>query len=474
MTLEIGQLIEGKYRIARLIGEGGMGAVYEGENVRINRRVAIKVLHAAFTGNAEVMQRFEREAQAAGRIGNDHILEVLDLGSLGDGDHYIVMEFLDGQPLSERIKSKGKLSPHDLAPIARQVLVGLGAAHQAGIVHRDLKPDNIYILHEKAGVRDYVKIIDFGISKFQPLSGDGMKMTRTGTVMGTPYYMSPEQASGSHEADQRSDLYTMGVIMFEAVTGNVPFDAATFNQLMFKIVLAEVPVIESVVPGIDPAFSSIVSKAMARDVTHRFQTAAEFIRAIDDWSARGTAVSIPPPGDAVTAGFVPQGRATMSSATGVGQAAPGGKTAGNWATSQPDALPPMKKRSALPVFAAIGALLVAGGAVAAFKVIGKPTQPSTDVTAAPASSPPPVQAPPPGPKVESAPKVEPTPQPDVAPVASAPASAAPTPAKIARPASPPPAVRSPSRLPARPATKAGKKPETAPATKPGSSPDFGY
>src|SRR6188768_3029605 len=138
MSLEVGQLLDNKYRIVKMIGEGGMGAVYEGENVRINRRVAIKVLHAAFTGNAEVMQRFEREAQAAGRIGNDHILEVLDLGSFPDGDHYIVMEFLDGEPLSSRIKTRGRMSPHELTPLLRQTLIGLGAAHQAGIVHRDL------------------------------------------------------------------------------------------------------------------------------------------------------------------------------------------------------------------------------------------------------------------------------------------------------------------------------------------------
>ena len=164
--------------------------------MRINRKVAIKVLHAAYTGNEEVMQRFEREAQAAGRIGNDHILEVLDLGQLPDGDHFIIMEFLEGDPLCTRIKNRGRLMPREATPIIRQVLEGLGAAHAAGIIHRDLKPDNIFILREKAGVQDYVKIIDFGISKFSVLSGD-MSMTRTGAVMGTPYYMSPEQAQGS-------------------------------------------------------------------------------------------------------------------------------------------------------------------------------------------------------------------------------------------------------------------------------------
>src|SRR5262245_22568370 len=129
MSLETGQIIEGKYRIVRLIGEGGMGAVYEGENVRINRRVAIKILHAGLTENKEVTQRFEREAQAAGRIGNDHILEVLDLGSMANGDHYIVMEFLDGEPLSSRISRSTRLTPFQLSPFMRQVLEGLDAAH---------------------------------------------------------------------------------------------------------------------------------------------------------------------------------------------------------------------------------------------------------------------------------------------------------------------------------------------------------
>ena len=142
MALEPGQIIEGKYRIVRLIGEGGMGAVYEGENVRISRRVAIKVLHAMYAGHAEVVVRFENEAQAAGRIGNDHILEVLDIGRFPDGDHFIVMEFLEGEPLTNRIRHAGRLSPSQLAPIARQILEGLAAAHAAGIIHRDLKPED--------------------------------------------------------------------------------------------------------------------------------------------------------------------------------------------------------------------------------------------------------------------------------------------------------------------------------------------
>ncbi|MDQ2647711.1 MAG: serine/threonine protein kinase, partial [Myxococcota bacterium] len=418
MPVEIGQLIEGKYRIVRLVGEGGMGSVYEGQAVRINRRVAIKVLHAAFSGNQEVMQRFEREAQAAGRIGNDHILEVLDLGSLPDGDHYIVMEFLDGESLSARIRARGRMSPQELTPLIRQVLVGLGAAHTAGIVHRDLKPDNIFILKEKLGRPDFVKIIDFGISKFQPLSGDGMKMTRTGAVMGTPYYMSPEQASGSHEADQRSDLYSVGVMMFEAVTGRVPFDAGTFNQLMFKIVLAEVPTVESIVPDIDPAYSSVIAKAMARDVSFRFQDSTEFVEALDNWAARGASVSVPPTLGATPQNWLTEGANTANVPGFARTPGPALKTGGTWETSQPElpaATTVNKQRGgAGAVIGVVLGLGVLGGvAFGAYSLLGD-RDGSVATAAQPASSPPPAEpAPPPPSPPEKPPEVTPevTPEP---------------------------------------------------------------
>jgi serine/threonine-protein kinase len=302
MGLEAGHVIDGKYRLVRLIGHGGMGSVYEGENLLIRRRVAIKILHAGSTGNQDAIRRFEREAQAAGEIGNDHILEVLDLGSLPNGDRYMVMEYLDGETLAARIERHGRLTPTQIAPIARQFLAALASAHAAGIIHRDLKPENIFILRTKAGRADYVKLIDFGISKFSRPFADGEhRMTRADAVLGTPCYMSPEQARGASETDVRSDIYSCGVILYESVTGRLPFEGESFNDLMFKIALSDAPSPLTIVPSLDPEFAWLINRAIARNPEGRFATAQEFAETLDDWMRKNAlteTLALPMPSDA--------------------------------------------------------------------------------------------------------------------------------------------------------------------------------
>ncbi len=370
MSLSTGDVIDGKYRIIRLIGEGGMGAVYEGENIRIHRTVAIKVLHAGVAENQDAVQRFEREAQAAGRIGSEHIVEVLDLGNLPTGDRFMVMEFMDGDSLSARIQSRGRLTAQQTYPVARQILEGLAAAHGAGIIHRDLKPDNVFLLKSRGGQADFVKLLDFGISKFSALSGEsGFSMTRTGAVMGTPYYMSPEQAKGAKGMDHRADLYAVGVILYECITGSVPFNADTFNELLFKIVLETPQPIEKIVPDSDLAFNKIVEKAMAREPAARYQTAKEFQAAVNAW-ASGAGV----PATTTALGMTPQNPAGVAagpsvSATPSGDPAAAGSkrpatgTPGTWAnTPAPYIEGGAEKKGNLGLIAGIAAgVFVLGG-----------------------------------------------------------------------------------------------------------------
>ncbi|MEP7052031.1 MAG: protein kinase [Pseudomonadota bacterium] len=456
--LQPGQIIQDKYRIVRIIGQGGMGEVYEGENVAISRRVAIKVLLGEAALNADIVQRFEREAQAAGRIGNDHILEVLDLGALPSGDRFMVMEFLDGEPLNGRIERLRQLSPAQAVPLVLQALAGLSAAHRAGIIHRDLKPENLFVLKQKAGVTDYVKIIDFGISKFSQLSSEGMKMTKTGSVMGTPYYMSPEQANGSREADARSDLYAMGVIMYECVTGAVPFDGKTFNELLFKIVLSDAPRPSALNPNLDSAFEAIIMKAMAREAAARYQTCEEFADALRHYQLTNGGIVADATGPMPAFGQAPAVRLPnnpMPLGTGA-----------NWSKTG-DQVPAPKKSNAglLAGLLGVGVLVLGGGAFAAYKVTHRASAPvanSAAVSSAPVEkSAPPVVAP----LVSAAPVV--TPPPEAKPSAEPVAAARPTAAPAAKPAVAKPVAPRPNIVIVAP-HPAPAKPKSAVTT------DFGY
>jgi serine/threonine-protein kinase len=295
MPLDPGQLIGDKYRVARLIAEGGMGAVYEGVHERIRKRVAIKVLLPSMASDAGVLRRFEREAQAAATIGSPHIVQVFDIGELASGEPFMVLEYLEGETLAERRHLEERLPPEELVPIAIQLLDGLAAAHAAGIVHRDLKPANVFLVDEADHRGRFVKILDFGISKFRRIQGEGeITTTRPGMVLGTPNYMAPEQAIGD-AVDHRADLYSVGAIMFRCLTGRPPFaEAETYEQLVIHLALGQAPAIRDIVPGLDPDLAAIVDRALAREPRARHADAAALADALRQWlSARGI---VPPPG----------------------------------------------------------------------------------------------------------------------------------------------------------------------------------
>lgn len=297
VKLSPGDLIDQKYRILRMLGTGGMGSVYEAENIRVERRVAIKVMHRV--RDQQDIQRFEREARAA-QIGSPNIVQVFDLGYLADGEPYMVMEYLAGETLGERLQRVQHWSPVELLPVANQILDGLVAAHRAGIIHRDLKPDNVFLARLEGSPEEVVKLLDFGISKFTDAAKKPaeVSLTRSGVAVGTPHYMSPEQVQGSKGLDTRTDLYSLGVILYRCLSGHLPFQSDDVAPLLVQILLETAKPLHEFLPQVDPVLSGIIARAMARRAEDRFQTAAEFREALVVWekSRRGAArPGLPPP-----------------------------------------------------------------------------------------------------------------------------------------------------------------------------------
>ncbi len=298
----LGQAI-GSYRVARVIGRGGMGTVYLAVHPGIASRVAIKMLSGECASNPALVERFFAEARAVNVIRHENIVSVIDLAQLPDGRPYIVMEYLDGSPLSAVIRERGALPLGSLARVVGEVLEALGAAHDKGVVHRDLKPDNVFIT---AGGR--AKVLDFGIAKLRPEIGAMSDATRTGSLLGTPQYMSPEQAAGQH-VDARADLYAAGLLLFEGATGRRPFDAQTLYELLRMQIEQPPPLPRSLRSDMPPAFESVILRALEKDPARRFQSAAEFGAALvdaaryappDSWAPLGASsariVPLPTPG----------------------------------------------------------------------------------------------------------------------------------------------------------------------------------
>jgi len=224
-----------KYEIVRVIGRGGMGTVYEAVNTAIGKRVAMKFIDADTVNNADAVARFQREAQAASAVESAHIVDIFDSGISEEGQPYIVMELLRGEDLGHRIKRCGRVELAEAVHITAQILRGLARAHKAGIVHRDLKPDNIFLV-DRDDDPSFAKILDFGISKVRRRGETPVNtLTRQGTVLGTPFYMSPEQAQAQPDVDARSDLWAVGAILYECLTGRPPYTGATYEQVIVNI-----------------------------------------------------------------------------------------------------------------------------------------------------------------------------------------------------------------------------------------------
>lgn len=272
-----GRIVEGKYLISEPLGRGGMGVVYRAENTRIGKHVAIKILLKGYAKGSESERRFLREARIAGSIGHPNIVEVFDLGTLDNGAPYQVMELLEGDTLAARIRLEGALPIDEMLDYAEQVLSALDAAHTRGIVHRDLKPDNVF-LHQRAGTVT-AKLLDFGVSK-SLLNDKTLSLTQTGVVVGTPYYLAPEQARGDRGVDHRVDLWAMGVVLYESLTGALPFKADNYNALMAKILNTRPLPPRQLRPHISEPLEQIVHKALSFHPADRFLSAAEMLGAI--------------------------------------------------------------------------------------------------------------------------------------------------------------------------------------------------
>ena len=268
-----GTTVGGRYLIQGLIGEGGMSTVYEAQHVQIGKRVAVKFLSKVHGELPEALKRFQREAKIAGSIGHINICEVFDFGVTDDGVPFIVMECLDGESVAQMLSRDGRLPVPTALGIMVQVLDALEEVHGRGIVHRDLKPGNIIVASVKGHGR-IVKILDFGISKMAQ-TAFSTSLTKTGTSMGTPTYMSPEQIRESRDIDHRSDLYSCGVILYKMLTGNPPYRAASMAQVIVQIMQSPVPDILAEAPRLPPQLAQIVRKSLDKDPALRFQNAAE-------------------------------------------------------------------------------------------------------------------------------------------------------------------------------------------------------
>jgi serine/threonine-protein kinase len=375
-------LVAGKYQVLGLIGRGGMGSVWEGRHSSLGTRVAIKFIDPEYVESKEACARFVTEARAAATIHSKHAIQIFDHGVTDDGRPYMVMELLVGEPLDKRIERLGTISLRETARIIGHVCRALQRAHDAGIIHRDLKPENIFLVRSPDDDDEIAKVLDFGIAKIKaPPGEEGLSSsTKTGAVLGTPYYMSPEQARGLRNIDHRSDLWSLGVIAHKCVTGVLPFEGESVGDLLVKICTAPVPTPSVTVPGLPPSFDAWFFRALEREPSQRFASASELADALAfaaGLSTRGPTSSREPAlGPATRAVVVPVSTSTAGSALPAA-----GVTSAPFTTASVSAVKPSRG----VLFAiAVAALIV--GSIGVATVVKLTSTPRTDVPAGGASA----------------------------------------------------------------------------------------
>ncbi len=381
----------GNFRLVKQLGAGGMGVVYTAEHELMGKKAAVKLLLPELSSNKEIVGRFFNEAKAATKINHPGIVDVYDFGYHASGHAYIVMEFLNGQALTDLMK-KG-LHFGRIVDIAWQLSSALGAAHKRGIIHRDVKPDNVFIVPDPATpTGDRVKVLDFGIAKLSGDDGGGVSQTRTGTVMGTPVYMSPEQCKSSGEVDARSDIYAIGCIMFEMACGRPPFVRNGFGELIAAHIMEPPPRLSDLNPGVPGAYEAIVMRMLEKDAADRQQSTDEVeaeLAAINTEALAG-AMAAPAVGHAGGTG-----RSKLRTGAGTGIRRKPGETTFRMTSTEVDAEVPAPARKKWAIIGGAGAA-VALGLVAVLALGGKKEVPAVAppaaAVAAPAPAPAPVEA----------------------------------------------------------------------------------
>jgi serine/threonine-protein kinase len=287
-----GRVVGDRYGVTKLLGAGGMGEVYEAEHLALGRMVAIKVVRAELAADRRASSRLRHEARVAAAVAHPNVCEVFDVGRLDDGTPFVVMERLQGRTLAERLRGEHVIPWADLRDIGSQILSALAAAHGKGIVHCDLKPENVFLGH-RLGIGPVVKILDFGIARTSPSDESNVVTPNAAAVVGTPYYMSPEQARGDRDLDGRVDLWAVGVMLYEALTGHRPFDAGNYNALLMQILTSRHVPVRALRADAPIGVGEVVDRALAKAREERFASALELIEALGRVEVGGAPVTRP-------------------------------------------------------------------------------------------------------------------------------------------------------------------------------------